>query len=208
MSRDDRPIGYWDELESNCPLRGLLAEAAGEQWTLRGGVVTGQEDETLFSLVLRHRVGDSGLILRIGYCAVDLDNPEDPVRWSENYLDMRVQGALPQALSQLFQDGSMGQTESPPMMDSRDPELREDPELPELESSENDRETTESSENSTSTEASGLDPKTSVTGSTPDTVRCDQCGNQVARENAVNFGSEAIAADAWIHEGNCPDNND
>jgi len=204
---DDRPIGYWDQLSTGSEsLLDLLAAASGEEWTVRGAAVTGEDGETLFALCLRHRVGDPGLLIRLGYAVVDLSEPEDPVSWTDNLVDMRVQGSLPSALSLFFDEDGMGDPADPTALDARKPSPEEDPDVlrapwREISTAGEFEETEIGGDPDQSEER---DPKRSVDGSAPDSVTCQKCGEDLPREEAVNFGSVGVGGDAWIHEGGCP----
>ena len=200
-----RPAGYWSEVETASePLLDLLADAAGEDWDLRGAIVTGESDdgETLFTLVLRHRVGDAGLVVRLGFATVSLDRPEDPVSWTDNFLDMRVQGSLPAALTLLFNEQSMGDTRDPLALDARPTSPEEDAEVL----------TAPWREVSTVREEDATAPETASTSSTqsstkteePDVVRCEKCGAEVDVEEAESFGGFGDS-EAWVHSGRCPE---
>jgi len=202
---DARREGYWSEVDqATSPLLDLLSEESGAEWSLRGAAVTGESEDgqTLFVLVLRHRVGDAGLVVRLGYATVSLDSPEDPVAWSDNFLDMRIQGTLPDALSLLFSEGGMGDTQDPLALDARtatSPE--EDAEV--LTAPWRDVSTVEE-ELPEEEPRSAQDPRESVEHTeTPETVQCHKCGTTLDVEDAENFGSSAIAGDVWVCSGGC-----
>jgi hypothetical protein len=206
-------MGYWEKVSTASErLLSLLDDAAGEEWTLRGAVVTGEsEDGTgLHVLTLRHKVGDVGLLLRLGFAHVSLDDPEDPVAWTSNYLDMRVGGSLPSALSLLFSEDGMGDTQEPLALDARPTSVEEDAEVlsaPFREVSVVEEESGPGAEStsSDSSESGSRDPRQSVEGRTPDRVKCDKCGDKIPREEAENFGSLGVGGDVWVHSGGCPE---
>jgi len=210
MTPDDRPLGYWDELAAGSkPLVELIQEAAGEDWTVRGAIVPGESDdgETLFTLVLRHRVGDAGLVVRLGFCTVSLDEPQDPVSWSEdNYLDMRVQGCLPDALALLFTSDGMGDLEDPTTIDARKANVTAGENAEVLEQDFQEVSTVEERDVGQSSSDHDRDTSESVEpGETSDTVRCEDCGKKIPREEAENFGSDGFGVDVWVHAGKCPE---
>jgi hypothetical protein len=108
----------------------VLDESAGAEWDLRAATVTGAESGLLFVLVVRERDGDAvDRVRRIGYASVDMSGGDDPVRWSDNYVDVRVQGSIDKALLRTFAaiDGGGATPDDPMLLDARSDRLDDDP---------------------------------------------------------------------------------
>lgn len=201
MTDDDRGQAmrqdYWQTLETTAA--DLLLDAADE-WTIHAATVAGLADdgETVFLAVVRSRLGDAGLLLSLRYARVDL--LDRSVSWTDNGTEMRVNGPLTQALARSFaradSEGLAGAQDSDPLLLSvtEDGAVTEDPDLlttplPNLRGDSDDVE-------------DGRDPrlKESREGNTSETVTCQQCGGEVAREDAINIGG-GIGVDVWTCEG-------
>ena len=182
-----RPSGYWDDIEAaQQALMELLSDACGEQWTLRGAAVTGASGSLLHVLVLRHRLGDSGPVLRLGYATADLDDHSDPVGWSDNYLDMRLQGSLPQALDALLAGGSLGDSQDPPALDAREASLEADATVLTAPYGE----IANRGQDGAETDESGP-------------VECQRCGERIPRQDATVLSGDL--GEIWVHDGGCPE---
>ena len=127
---DARKEDYWERVEQDPETVADLLLAESDEWTIHGISLVGEQSERdlLHLLVVRSRLGESGLLLSVGYCSVDRSTAE--VRWSgDNNCIMRVSGPVTKALLQMLgradAEGLAGEQQDPLLIDALD---RADPE--------------------------------------------------------------------------------
>lgn len=202
---------YWESLGASESLLDVVQEAAGDDWDVRAVDVAGEtESGVLFLLVVRQRMGDNGsLILREGYARVDPD-ADRLVSWTDNYVDRRIQGSLPKALLRIYAaiDAGGATPEDPLVLDSRDHDLNDDPEIvvegigDEVEDEIVDED--ESDEGRVAPVDRTTDPHA---GAERDAHRCSECGEVADKEDLVNMGG-ALGQDLWVHQRACSEYGD
>jgi hypothetical protein len=187
-------------------------ETLEEPEDLLAAILTGESGSRLFVLAWTRKVRDSNLILTLRYVTVDRD--ELDASTGQNRIRMRVQGSLLPALrvipAAIRNDDAT--PDDPMLLDSRNadgldhtgralttPVGTDDDQPDESESDQDDQ-------GDPRRDRGPKDPKRSVeSDDQPETVRCQHCGERLPRSEAVNFGSAGIGADAWVHEGGCPE---
>lgn len=185
---DARREGYWSDVEDTPTLRDVIrAKAEGDGWSVHSLVLSGSEDGTLFVLVVRSAVRDSGLILSERYMTVPEDaTDESDLSWSSNGIERRIGGDLPQALIRSYARVSNDRLaaddlDDPVVMDARDADVENDP----------DELTTPISPD----KGRSIDARESRNGP----VECEICGESADKSDAVNIGG-ALGTDYWVHE--------
>lgn len=172
------------------------------EWDILGvDVVDETDDGTLFLLVIRRRVAESGnLILSERYFRYDPSDP-DGATYLSNGIERRITGSLGPALRVLYAATTNGDLDpqSPMLMDSRgdgidySPEelteplgdlLDDEPEIPV-----DSRPVEEPPEE---VERKGW-------------VRCKRCGETLPKKDALAFSSGPPLGDIWVHPDGCPE---
>ena len=94
---DARKQDYWSRVEESQTSIADLAEAKVREdgWTIHALIKAGEADGTLYLIAIASQPRDAGMILREGYLAADVEDP-DP-SWTTTH-DRRVNGPLAQAL--------------------------------------------------------------------------------------------------------------
>jgi hypothetical protein len=189
---------YWQSVGKTA--LDLLLDAA-DDWTIHAATVAGadEDEETVFLAVVRSRLGDAGLLLSLRYARVAVLDRD--VAWTDNGIEMRVNGPLHEALLRSFarvgNEGLAGEQEEPLALSvlTEDGNVEDDPEVL---TTPLDRLRDDGDEEA----PEGRDPrlKESREGDTSATVECQECGGQVPREDAINIGG-GIGVDVWACEG-------
>ena len=192
-----REGGYWGRLsQEEESITEHVEERTDDDWRIHGVVLTDSDDEgNLYLLVVRSRVGDSGnLILSERYFLAD---PIDPWRegtgYTSNGIERRVSGGgMMTALKVAYTAVSDGLAEDTTLvMEADDEGIQYDTDL--------------LTEPLRDLRAERKDPHQSVEqDDQPETVECDDCGQELPREEAVNIGMD-LGIDAWVHEEACPE---
>ena len=199
---DAKREGYWEEIEAEAStVLDQLREDADEWDILAVDLASDAEDgRVLFLLVIRRKVSEDGnLLISERYYRYDVMDREGS--WLSNGIERRVTGSLSTALKVLYaalENGDLD-ADDPMVMDSRGDgldydaegltapvrDLRDDGDDGDADGAEVDR-----------------DPrlKESGEGRTTNTVTCEECGGEVARENAINLGG-GMGLDLWACEG-------
>lgn len=168
------------------------------EWDVLGvDVVDETDDGTLFVLVIRRRVGESGnMILSERYFRF---NPEERSgTYLSNGIERRVTGSLGAALRVLYAATTNGDVdpESPMLMDSRGDGLDYNPEelvdaISEL-----------GSEPEIPVDRRHVDEDDPVSQDEPERkgwVRCKRCGETLPEEDATQFSSGPPLGDVYVH---------
>jgi hypothetical protein len=192
---------YWDEAEADSAtvVDHLQDDAGG--WDILSVDLAGDDDdgEVLFLLVIRRRVSNGGnLILSERYYRYDTNEREGT--WLQNGIERRVNGSLVTALKVLYSALDNGDLEAddPMLMDSRGDGLQYNAD----DLVEPVREVREADRRESDDQDQGRDPrlKESTSGSHVTTVTCEECGGEVAKEDAINLGG-GVGVDLWTCEG-------
>ena len=212
---------YWENLENDggepvtpVDLVKACVETLEEPEDLLAAILTGESGSRLFVLAWTRKVRDGNLLLTLRYVTVDRD--ELDATPGQNRIRMRVQGSLLPALrvvpAAIRNDDAT--PDDPMLLDGRNPDgldhagralttpVGTDDDQPDESESESDQ----PDQGDLRHDRGPKDPKRSVeSDDQPETVRCDKCGERMARSDAENFGSAGIGADVWVHEGGCPE---
>lgn len=201
---DDRPPqakheGYWSEVETDAATVVDHLRDDADDWDILAVDLASDADDgrVLFTLVIRRKVsGDGNLLISERYYRYDTVDREGG--WLSNGIERRVNGSLATALKVLYSALEQGDLDpdDPMLMDSRGEGLDYEAEdltqpVRDLRRDDKDDDTPE-----------GRDPrlKESVDGRTTDTVTCEECGGEVARDDAINLGG-ALGVDMWVCDG-------
>lgn len=218
------PEDYWENVANDggepvTPLDLVRAcvETLDEPEELLAAVLTGESGSNLFVLAWTRKVRDGNLILTLRYVTVDRDDLDATT--GQNRIRMRVQGSLLPALKVVpaaIRDEN-ATPDDPMLLDARNadgldhtgralstPVGSDEQDQPD-ESDDDPAQDLGDDGDRPGRDRGPKDPKASVTGDESETVRCQKCGERIPREEAVNFGSAGIGADAWVHEGGCPE---
>lgn len=196
---------YWERVDADAAsvLDHLRADA--DEWDILGVDLASQDDEArvLFLLVIRRKVTDEGnLLLSERYYKYDTVDREGT--WLSNGIERRVNGSLTAALKVLYVALSNGDLDpdDPMLLDSRSNEGL-DHDADDLTVSVRDlRDDGDDDDRADDLERQPEMKESREQSRTPDTVTCDNCGGEVAREDALNIGG-GIGVDVWVHEGAC-----
>jgi len=220
-----RALGYWSELAEEQETDGgesalspveWVREATEEEWSIHSVILADQTEETLFLLVIRSRVGDSGIILSERYFSLDREDPsrclsEDGSGYSGNGIERRVSPGLAQGLLKSYarvdNAGFAGSDESEPLLlDAGDASESESLRTPMDGTAETAPAHSHSQSDSeaaaeTGTDLAQIDPDEAPRGA----VICGRCEQVTPREDAVQFSSGPPLGEIWIHKQGCPD---
>ena len=181
-----------------------VIRSEGPEWDILGvDVVDETDDGTLFLLVIRRRVGESGnLILSERYFRYDPSEP-DGATYLSNGIERRITGSLGAALRVLYAATTNGDVDpdSPMLMDSRGDGLDYSPE--ELVEPLGDLLDDESDEVDFVDERPVDDEPEEV--DRDGWVRCKRCDDVIPEEEALLFSSGPPLGEVWVHEGGCPE---
>lgn len=166
----------------------LIREATGRDETIRAAVVTERLGDVVSVLVIREQPaqGGEGTVLHLRFAKVDLDRHS--VSWApSNGMFIGRTSNVPVGLVKAFAAVRDGAEEVVLNglnggNDEIASEILRDP---------LDQEPSEPVDHS----------RTAVEGNGP-TVTCQDCGEEIPREEAVNFGGGTV--DVWVHDGPCP----
>jgi hypothetical protein len=188
---------YWSEIEAEAAtVLDQLREDADDWDILAVDLASDAEDgRVLFLLVIRRKMSEDGnLLISERYYRYDVMDREGS--WLSNGIERRVTGSLATALKVLYaalENGDLD-ADDPMVMDSRGDGLDYDAEgltapVRDLRDHGDDGDLER-------------DPrlKESGSGRTTATVTCEECGGEVAREEAINLGG-AMGLDMWACEG-------
>jgi len=202
-SHDARRQDYWQDVEREGSSLLDHVRRDADEWDVRGLIVTGEDDDTLYILALRTRVGDAGLLLSERFYRFDAAACEG--EWTGNGVTRRVQGSLIPSLSVLYSALSNGDAtaDNPIQVDAREDGINHNPDM--LTQPAGSLAADDDSEDDDGLTQLREDPDTrrSVEGqrtSQPATVTCDTCEAEIARSEAVNMGA-GVGVDLWICDG-------
>lgn len=192
-----REENYWEHLaQEEESITEHVEERTDDGWRIHAVMLTDTDDEgNLYLLVIRSRVGDNGnLILSERYFVADPIDPwRDGTGYTSNGIERRVSGGgMMNALKVAYAAVSDGVGDDKTLvMEADDENIQYDTDL--------------LTEPLRDLRAERKDPHQSVENEEqPETVECDDCGQEVPREGAVNIGMD-LGIDAWVHEGACPE---
>lgn len=188
---DARKEDYWEQVEQDAQTVADLLVAESGEWTLHGVSLVGREPsrDLLHLLAVRSRLGDSGLLLAVGYVSVETETAD--VRWSgDNTCMMRVQGPLTQALLRMLartdSEGLAGEQQEPLLLDALDrSDVEDDPDVlttPLREPSEAPQESAERIHDQSMADSE---------------VRCARCESVRERSECENIGGGDLG-DVWV----------
>lgn len=198
--RDETPQamheGYWSEIDAVTETVVDGIEEAETDWTIHAVVLSGESDSAHFAVVVRSRVGNSGLLLseRMVRIPKDAEGPED-IGFTENGIHRRVSGPLARALTRAYaradnDDLASNELESDPLaLSAIGTDVEENPEeLGPFKTHPHDeiRERREQQQREQQ----------------PD---CEKCGKPVDPEHGVNMGGGGLQL--WVHD-NCSEVDD
>jgi len=199
---DDHPQAkrhdYWENVEADAStVLDQLREDADDWDILAVDLASdAEEGDVLFLLAIRRKVSEDGnLLISERYYKYDVLDREGT--WLSNGIERRVTGSLGTALKVLYSALEKGDLDpdDPMFMDSREDGLDYDAE---------DLTTPVRDLRDDGDDGPDLDRdprlKESGKGRTSNTVTCEECGSEVAREDAINMGG-ALGLDVWVCEG-------
>lgn len=188
---DARREDYWETVEQDAQTVADLLVAESGDWTLHGVALAGREPsrDLLHLLAVRSRLGDSGLLLAVGYVSVETTSAD--VRWSgDQTCMMRVQGPITKALLQMIgradAEGLAGEQSEPLLLDVHDrSDVQRDPSV--LDSPMRDG----------SESSSGSAERIHEQSMAESEVRCGRCERVREQSQAENIGGGDLG-DVWI----------
>lgn len=187
------PHTYWDDLAaSQKTVVEAIEQVEGEDdWTIHAVVLSGESSTGYFACVVRSKVGDSGLLLSERMVRIPkegFDGPDD-LDMLDNRIMRRVSGPLAQALTKAYARTTNDRLAAddleadPVALSAIGEEVEHDPE-----------------------ELGPIadDPHEEIRESKTEYVECIECGEEVAKSEAINIGG-ALGVDQWVHRGACED---
>lgn len=227
MSGEDpghRKAGWWEEIDSSeselddedldLSVEQIIEERTEDKWEIKSIIISDRGEETLYCIVIRKGVGDSGqLLLDERYFTVDLTDPwSDSSGYSSNGISRRINGegallALKISYASLADMDLGGKRQ---IMEALNGQLMHNPDA--LTEPVGGLLDLDIEEETASTSGSGSTGEALGPVDQPDRkgwVRCSKCGETLPEQDATQFSSGPPLGDVWVHPaGECPDSEE